>query len=65
MRLQVAAGWVDGLAANLILPWDVNRLAGEHPRMTRAIRAAWSDLSSLERRPAGGNGPRVIASHMP
>jgi len=46
-RLQEALGWLDGLAAGLILPSDVtSRMEAHDPRMARVVLAAWSDLNS-------------------
>jgi hypothetical protein len=48
--LQTATGWVDGLAAGLILPSDItSRLAVQDPDTAKVVVAAWSDLSSLAR----------------
>jgi hypothetical protein len=47
VELQRALGWVDGLAAGLILPSDVtNRLQAHDPRIAKVIMSAWSDLKS-------------------
>ena len=47
IRLQRALGWVDGLAAGLILPSDVtSRLEAQDPRMAKVVMSAWSDLKS-------------------
>ena len=46
-RLHEALGWVDGLAAGLILQPDVaSRLQAQDPKMAKAVLAAWSDLNS-------------------
>jgi hypothetical protein len=45
IRRDRTVGWVDGLAAGLILPSDVtSRLAAQDPEMADAVMAAWSDL---------------------
>jgi len=47
VRVHEALGWVDGLAAGLILPSDVTaRFEAQDPRMAKAVTAAWSDLNS-------------------
>ena len=44
-RLDVAVGWIDGLASGLVLPSDVTtRLALQRPRVAEAVTAAWSLL---------------------
>ena len=46
-ELKTAVGWLDGLAAGLILPSDVaSRLDTQHPEMAKVVRAAWGDLRS-------------------
>jgi hypothetical protein len=46
-RLERAVRWIDGLAAGLISPPEVNsRLAGQDPELARVVDAAWSDLGS-------------------
>jgi len=45
IRLQMALGWVDGLAVGLILPSDVtSRLEAQDPRMATSSWPLWSDL---------------------
>jgi hypothetical protein len=50
-RLQRAVGWVDGLAAGLILRSDVtSRLSVQDPEMANVVIATWSDLGPFANR---------------
>ena len=50
-RLHEAVGWIDGLAAGMILHSDItSRLGAQDPAMAKIVTATWADLGPFANR---------------